>query len=136
MSLAYVLLLGKNIEHQPDSSTKTNKENATGHLLISLVNLDQHPKIARDFYVCLSSICKFTSIAITLHIVTDSKSQGKADKVVGQMKKDVCKDKIHVEYHDISFVIKELEPLISVLKVGTTKFRHGSESFSCKRRGV
>lgn len=71
--------------------------------------------------MCLSSICKLSSIAITLHLVTDSKSQGQADKVVGEMKKDVCKDKIHVEYHDISFVIKELEPMISVLKVGVSK---------------
>ena len=86
------------------------------------MNLQQHPKIARDFYVCLSSICKLTSIAITLHVVTDNKSQGKADKLVGEMRKDVCKDKVHVEYHDIGFVVKELEPLISVFKVGVTNF--------------
>jgi hypothetical protein len=90
------------------------------HVLISLVNLGQHSKIVRDFHVCLSSICKYSSITVTLHIVTDSRSQEKADRVVGKLKKELCKDKVHVEYHDIGFIARELEPLMDVFKVGVT----------------
>ena len=82
-----------------------------------MVNIYQNPKIARDFRICITSICKRSCMSLTLHIVTDERSQGAARRAVEDVLENDCRDKVVVEYHDSAFVVQELADIMVVFRV-------------------
>ena len=99
------------------NSIAESPKEKTWNLLMSLTNLDQHQAITKKFTVCLTSICKCTSLVLQLHIVTDERSKSKVNKVIKELKHNWCKDKIIVIYHNISQVARVMVPYMKVLEV-------------------
>lgn len=84
---------------------------------MSLTNLDQNRAIATKFEVCLSSICKHTSLLLQVHIITDETSQDVVNKLIAVLNQNLCRDKINVVYHSVTQVAKALQPYMKVLQV-------------------
>lgn len=88
---------------------------STAHVMILLVNLDQHENVLDDMSVCMPSLCNYSSIQITLHIVTDIKSKAKVSDVVRGLGRNFCKGILNVKYHDIEVLAEQIQP--SLMKV-------------------
>lgn len=82
-----------------------------------MVNIYQFPKVAGDFRICLTSVCKRSSISFTLHIVTDERSQEMANRAVDDVLENDCRGKVVVEYHDSDYVVQELAQIWVVFRV-------------------
>lgn len=117
---------------------KSRKHDPSRHknnILMVLAKVGQTSPLAKRFKRCIKSICAYSTIHLTFHIITDNLGKLTSDNTFDEAAK-MCRNGLNVTYYDVSEVVKKVQPVIKDLKV-KFGFRNTDEPpLRCDPRGT